>query len=102
MPRGGKRKGAGRKKSGPTTRLTIPSAVLPEVQHVVNQYKQSKPSDSSLVLSTFVPELLSVLPQYSNQTDKLTAIALIFEDWLSIKDLPSRHKKIILNMLKRS
>ena len=51
MPRGGKRKGAGRKKGEPTKRMSVPVSLVGKFRDFINQWKKGNENTSKKDLS---------------------------------------------------
>lgn len=98
MPRGGKRKGAGRKKSEPTKRLSVPESLVPEVEEIIKNHKEGKEKPIPKEIESFI----ELLPEYQTDFENLASIALLFEDWQLIKKIPRNHRKIVIKVLQKS
>ena len=98
MGRGGKREGAGRKKSEPTKRITVPKTLVPEVEELIFNYKNGNEKPLSGLINDFV----NMYPEYAGNREVMTPLALLFEDWEAVKKLPRQQRKAILKMLQKN
>jgi len=95
MPRGGKREGSGRKPSEKTQRVSVPLSLLPDVESMINKYK----NPSTLRVSDSLAFFLNKFPQYENDLDMLSRVAVFMDDWEELRGLGRHERKLIIKLI---